>query len=178
MHSSHIKYFSIFSNFPSSQNFLPRLQSHLLSRLLSRPYTGDEDDFTDEELSTVCFRGNKLYQHKVVRVNYTTYNICRAHDSLNPWTHADFMVLAHEDGNDVFPYWFSHIIGVFHADIVHTEAASKSAEPQQMDFLWVRWFGRDLSHKSGFKATRLHRLGFLPNNEPGAFAFLDLQEII
>jgi hypothetical protein len=88
------------------------------------------------------------------------------------------MVLAHEDGDDAFPYWFGRIIGVFHADVVHTGTASKSTEPQQMDFLWVRWFGRDLSYKSGFKAKRLHRLGFLPNDEPGAFAFLDPQEII
>lgn len=126
----------------------------------------------------MCFRGNKLYRHKVVRVNYTTYDIRRAQDSLNPWTHADFMVLAHKDGDDAFPYWFGRIIEVFHADIVHTGVASKSIEPQQMDFLWVRWFGRDLSHKSGFKAKCLHRLGFLPDDQPGAFAFLDPQEII
>lgn len=89
------------------------------------------------------------------------------------------MVLAHEeDGPDAFPYWFGRIIGVFHADVLHTGAASKTSEIQRMDFLWVRWFGRDIDYKSGFKYQRLHRLGFLPGDDPGAFGFLDPQEII
>jgi hypothetical protein len=46
--------------------------------------------------------------------------------------------------------------------------------PQQMDFVWVIWFGRDLNnYQSGWKAERLHRLGFIPADESGAFGFLD-----
>lgn len=47
-----------------------------------------------------------------------------------------------------------------------------------MDFLWVRWFGRDLTYKSGFKAKHLHRIGFVPQEDPLVFGFLDPQEII
>lgn len=163
------------------QGFLPRLQSHLLSRLLDHPFTGEEEVFTPAELNTVCFKHNRLYRHKVVRINYTTYDVRRAQDSLNPRTHADFMVLSHEtedaDGKS-FPYWFGRIVGIFHADILHTGPHSKSSEPQRMEFLWVRWFGRDTTHKSGFKARRLHRVGFVPADDPEAFGFLDPQEII
>jgi hypothetical protein len=87
------------------------------------------------------------------------------------------MVLAHEDDEpNPFPYWFGRIVGVFHADVLHTGAASKTSEVQRMDFLWVRWFGRDMQYRSGFKAKRLHRVGFLPGIE--SLGFLDPTEII
>jgi hypothetical protein len=48
------------------------------------------------------------------------------------------MVLASEDDQpNPFPYWFGCIVGVFHADVLHTGTTSKSSEIQQMDFLWV-----------------------------------------
>ncbi|KAJ6548395.1 hypothetical protein B0H19DRAFT_952627 [Mycena capillaripes] len=47
-----------------------------------------------------------------------------------------------------------------------------------MEILWVRWFGRDLSHKAGWKARRPHRVGFIDSASDGAFGFLDpAQEI-
>ena len=42
-----------------------------------------------------------------------------------------------------------------------------------MDFLWVRWFSQDLSHRSGFEVKRLHHLGFLPSDNVDVFGFLD-----
>jgi hypothetical protein len=42
-----------------------------------------------------------------------------------------------------------------------------------MEFLWIRWFGRDMSQPTGWKARRLHRIGFLPHGAPDAFGFLD-----
>lgn len=47
-----------------------------------------------------------------------------------------------------------------------------------MDFLWVRWFGQDSTHKSGFKHKRLPRIGFVPMEDGGAFGFLDPAEVI
>ncbi|KZP03324.1 hypothetical protein FIBSPDRAFT_1055351 [Athelia psychrophila] len=162
---------------PALKDFLPRLKGHLLSRLLQRPYTGDEDEFTADQLRQVCFKNNRLYRHKVIRVNYTTYDVRRAQDSLNPRTHADFMVLGHDEGLDAYPYWFGRIVGVFHAEVLHTGDQSTSAEPQRMEFLWVRWFLRDTTHKSGSKAKRLCRIAF-DDDEDYAFGFLDPKEII
>ncbi|KAG1811133.1 uncharacterized protein BJ212DRAFT_1579186 [Suillus subaureus] len=51
--------------------------------------------------------------------------------------------------------------------------------PQEMDFLWVRWFGHNPNnYQSGWNAKRLHRLGFIPADEPGTFGFLDPRQII
>lgn len=88
------------------------------------------------------------------------------------------MVLGHED-DDTHPYWYARILGVFHANVIHRGGDAPSFEPRQMDFLWVRWFGRDPNnYRSGWKAKRLHRLGFIPADVPGAFGFLDPQQII
>ncbi|KAG2150800.1 hypothetical protein DEU56DRAFT_688426, partial [Suillus clintonianus] len=81
------------------------------------------------------------------------------------------------------PYWYARIIGVFHALIIHTGEHSKSSEPQQMDFLWVQWFGRDPGterhpYAAGWKVKRLERVGFIPSDDPGAFGFLDPQQVI
>jgi hypothetical protein len=91
------------------------------------------------------------------------------------------MVLSHEDDECVHPYWYARIIGVFHARIQFTGLVSHpTIEPEvrNMNFLWVRWFGRDLTHKSGWKAKRLHRVGFVDAQDPGAFGFLDPTHII
>jgi hypothetical protein len=42
----------------------------------------------------------------------------------------------------------------------------------------VRWFGRDLTHKSGWKAKRLHWVGFINSEDSAAFGFLDPVHII
>jgi hypothetical protein len=81
------------------------------------------------------------------------------------------MLLLHD--NEPHPYWYVRVIGIFHVDIIHTGPLSKSLHRQRIDFLFVRWFGRDLGHRAGWLAQRLHRVGFLDAEQPGAFGFLD-----
>jgi hypothetical protein len=47
-----------------------------------------------------------------------------------------------------------------------------------MEFLFVRWFGCDLSPKPGWRAKRLIQLGFVPGNGPDAFGFIDPAQVI
>ena len=157
------------------QDFLPRLKNHLLGRLLGQEFTGDETEFTPAQQNSVTFLNNRLYRHKVLRINYTTYDLRRAQDSLNPRTHANVMVLAHEDDPQIsHPYWYARIIGIFHAFVNHRS----SPEPVHMDFLWVRWYGRDVGHRTGWNTKQLHRVGFVDGNDPQAFGFLDPSLII
>jgi hypothetical protein len=167
------------------KNFLPRLKDHLLSRLLGLEYDGDERVFTSAERSSVILVGEKIFPHKVLRINYTTYDLRRDQDSLNPRTNADVLLLAHEDDNnsDGHPYWYARIISIFHALVIHTGEHSNSNVLQQMDFLWVQWFGRDPGteqhpYTAGWKAKRLERVGFISSDDPGAFGFLDPQHVI
>jgi hypothetical protein len=59
-------------------------------------------------------------------------------------------------------------------------AGEHLGKPQRMEFLWVRWFGRDMTHIGGWKTRRLHRVGFLDAADPdsGAFGFLDPTEVL
>jgi hypothetical protein len=91
------------------------------------------------------------------------------------------MVLSHKnDEVDVHPYWYAQIIGVFHTFVVFndTAAGTSSHESKQIDFVWVHWFGRDLDHRAGWQAKRLHRVGFIPSCDPGAFGFINPKQII
>jgi hypothetical protein len=102
----------------------------------------------------------------------------RAQDSMNPRTHADVMVLSPENGEDKekhHSYWYARIIGIFHANVRHVGPTSKCSDSQKMEFLWVRWFGRDMGYCAGWKAHHLHRIGFTDHN---SFGFLNPKDVI
>jgi hypothetical protein len=125
-------------------------------------------------------------------VNYTTYDLRRAQDSINPRTHPDIMLLSHEDEDgdnetESHPYWYARVIGIYHVDVRHISPNALLSGIQELEFLWVRWFGRDLDHNAGWNARRLHRVEFvaddpIDSNDPmcasGAFSFIDPAEVI
>jgi hypothetical protein len=162
----------------SFQNFMPKLKDHLLGRLLNRNYNGDNHDFSDSDRNTVRLINNRIYSAKVLRVNYTTYDVRRDQDSMNPRTHADVMVLSPESGPDAHPFWYARILGVFHAQVLHTGPLATNRSVQHMEFLWVRWFGVMPGHKWGMKVARLPKIGFVPDTDDDAFGFLDPSMVI
>jgi len=109
----------------------------------------------------------------VLRVNYTTYDVRRDQDSMNPRTSADVMVLSPETGRRAHPFWYARVLGVFHARILHTGPSATNRSIQHMEFLWVRWFGIDPDHRYGRRVARLPKIGFVPDSDPLAFGFLD-----
>lgn len=119
-----------------------------------------------------------MVAHRTLRVNYTTYDVRRAQDSLNPRTHADVMVLSQEDQDDSdgHPYWYARLLGIFHVDVQHVGAHSADSTTQRMEFAWVRWLGADPGHKDGWEAKRLRRIGFVPGED--GFGFIDPLDII
>ncbi|KAG2336862.1 hypothetical protein BDR05DRAFT_978682 [Suillus weaverae] len=113
---------------------------------------------------------NFQFMHKVLCINYTTYDLHWAQDSLNPHVHADIMVLAYEESQPSklapHPYWYARIVGILH--VYH------------IDFLWVCWFCQDSNHNSGWAVRRLHWIGFFDAHQVGAEAFglVDPQQVI
>ncbi|KAH9915825.1 uncharacterized protein B0H18DRAFT_1140113 [Fomitopsis serialis] len=81
-------------NDPAFKDFIPMLKDHLLSRLTDREYDGDEDSFGLDEHDTIKFVNDRIYLHKALRINYTTYDMRRAQDTINPRTQSDIMMLA------------------------------------------------------------------------------------
>lgn len=154
------------------------MKDHLLARLLNHTFDGDETPFSDEERRAVHIVDNRIYSAKVLRVNYTTYDVRRDQDSMNPRTHADVMVLSRESGPNAHPYWYARILGVFHVRVVHLGPAATNRSVQHIEFLWVRWFGMAPGHRYGSKAARLPKVGFVPDSDPLAFGFLDPSLVI
>lgn len=149
------------------------MKNHLLHRLKNLDFDRDQKLFSDEEQNTVRILGDKFYSAKVLRVNYTTYDLRRDQDNMNPRTHCDVMVLSSETKPDSHPFWYARVLGVFHANILHTGSQSRNRSVQRMEFLWVRWFSVVPNHQSGSLHARLPKIGFIPEAKSGAFGFLD-----
>ncbi|KAJ3724112.1 hypothetical protein DFJ43DRAFT_1003317 [Lentinula guzmanii] len=79
---------------PAKKDFWPKLQDHLLGRLLGRDFDGDSyGSFTDNEQNSIDLYKKKFYAVKTMRINYTTYDIRRDQDVINPHTdHSVVMV--------------------------------------------------------------------------------------
>ncbi|KAF8146368.1 hypothetical protein K438DRAFT_510459 [Mycena galopus ATCC 62051] len=95
---------------------------------------------------------------------------------MNPRTRADVMTLAPEHDTS-HPFSYARILGIFHVDVVHNIPGATTV-PTSIEVLWVRRFRIDTSYRAGFKAKRLHRLQFIPGDDPLAFDFLNPDEVI
>jgi hypothetical protein len=58
-----------------------------------------------------------VYSVHTMQVYYTTYDMKREYDAINPRTHADIMVLSGET-NPRHPYWYARVLGIYHMDAV------------------------------------------------------------
>lgn len=116
---------------------------------------------------------SQIYSAKVLRINYTTYDIRRDQDSMNPRTYCDVMMVSPETTEKAHPFWYARVLGVFHAKVLHTGVAAENRSVQHMEFLWVRWFGIEPGYKSGSCVARLPKIGFIPDSDESAFGFLD-----
>lgn len=149
--------------------------------MLGKEYNGDEDGFPTTDISRLSIEKDRMYLHKVLRVNYTTYDMRRGQDSINPRTHPNIMLLAHEDDGEAgeHPYWYARVLSLFH---VHARLASSFPcvpdKVEKLDVLWVRWYGRDSTAPGGFETRRLHRIGFVPHDNPYAFGFVNPASVL
>ncbi|KAJ7053101.1 hypothetical protein C8F01DRAFT_1330682 [Mycena amicta] len=156
---------------PAVEDFIPKLKNHLLARILG----GDEEeDFNEDDRDTLLIFNNRIYKHKTIRFNYTTYDMRRKQDSCNPRTQADVMVLNPSADKAKNPYWFTRITGIIHLQVLHKGPRSKSQALQTFDVLTVRWFGADDRQKKwGLHVNRNPRIGFVPADSESAFGFVD-----
>ncbi|OBZ73804.1 hypothetical protein A0H81_05897 [Grifola frondosa] len=133
--------------------------------------------FSDDDRDTLRIQQNRLYIHKVLRVNYTTYDMRRAQDSINPSSHPDVMMLA--PSGDPHPFMYTRILTIFHVNVYRSGPdLPRCPEPKRYDILWARSFDLDETQPGGFDTKRLHRLKFTDCRQEDAFMFLDPQQIL
>jgi len=91
------------------------------------------------------------------------------------------MVAVHEDptGQDYHPFWYAHIIGIFHVNICHMQSDGSLSSPQLLHFLWVCWFGKDPTYHAGPSAHHLDHIGFVTeDDDTEPFGFLNPAHVI
>ena len=129
------------------------------------------------QYDSICFKGNRIYQHNIMRVNYTTYDIRHAQDIINPKTdQRNVMLLSFDDSNPTrHQYSYARVLGVFHAYVVHTGNRMLDYNARRMEFLWVRWYEvvDDCNVQVGWRSAQLDRLRFPSMEEDESFGFLD-----
>lgn len=138
----------------------------------------DPDLITDQDRSSLKLLGGKIYSHKRLQVHYTTYDLRRDYDTINPSSITnDVMVLASDDDErqmENSPFWYARVIGVFHANVVW-----KKGKKQRIEFVWVRWYGREEEQKFGDKEARLEKVGFITDDDDTpCFGFIHPQTIV
>ncbi|KIJ11124.1 hypothetical protein PAXINDRAFT_15944 [Paxillus involutus ATCC 200175] len=166
-------------NDPAVENFIPQLKDHFLARLRGMAYNGDEYDFSDQDRDCILFHDNKFFEHSVLQINYTTYDLRRDQDSINPRTRADIMVLSQEDERS-HPYWYARVTLIFHIMVEYRkDPTSTYSRPSRMDVLFVRWFQRDTNFDVGWNAKRPFRLQFFDqHNISDAFGFVNPDSVV
>ncbi|KAJ3839903.1 hypothetical protein F5878DRAFT_659863 [Lentinula raphanica] len=146
---------------PAAKNFWPKLQDHLLGRLLNRQFDGDtHESFTDADRNHIRLKGDGT---RIPSIQV-----------------ADVMMLSGEDNPGAHPYWYARVLGIYRATVIstHPQMNTTQSGPRDMEFLWVRWLGVDPVHHSTSRNARLPKVGFVEESDPFAFGFLDPMQVI
>lgn len=142
----------------------------------------DQDPSKQDYHIPVIICNHRVYCHKVFRLNYTSYDVQRHQDLINPRNHTNIITPAADwdpvsgTAESGHPFTYAHILGVFHADILLTSSATPIAKT--VEFLWVRWYRIDKRFKGHLKQWHLHCLEFMESSDPHAYGFLNPDNII
>jgi hypothetical protein len=136
------------------QNFWSKLKSHLLPRIRAMLETERkteydetltprmEDTCADETLhfNGIHFKAGHMYQYNVMRINYTTYNVQRAQDTINPKTdqHNIMLLSGQNTESSRHQYDYACVLGIYHVNVIYTGPGMLDYRARQMEFLWVR----------------------------------------
>ncbi|KAF8599346.1 hypothetical protein BDV93DRAFT_449512, partial [Ceratobasidium sp. AG-I] len=150
-----IRWVQQYENDDAMRFFIPQLKRHLLLRLLgSRSHV----DYHDQELDNLYIERDRMYSHNTIHINYTTYDILRQQEVLNPKTSKRFIMLPTEymhDSGASHPFLYAKVLGIYHAKVVY-----RGSSPRRMEFIHVRWLYYDYEQPGGGETYRLDRLGY------------------
>lgn len=173
------------------QDFIQKLKLHLLPRLQEihsesgggprQSHAASQCPDTQDSyslLSQVIFKGNRLFQHPLLRVNYTTYDLRRETDTVNPSTdHRNVMMLAPADSPDGHPFSYARVLGIYHANVIFSGPESQDYLARRLEFLWVRWL-EPMDQQAGWEYCRLDKVQFIPMARHDAFGFIDPADVL
>lgn len=161
------------------------MKGHLLPRLISQDdHAGSSEGETGISAEHIILKDDRIYEHNIMRINYTTYDTQRSQDVIHTSTsHRDIMLLDDPHGNNedtanVQQYRYARVIGIYHTNVIYAGRGRVDYEPRRMEFLWVRWFQLSQSPVTGWIPRRLDRVNFYPVTGEESFGFVDPSEIL
>jgi hypothetical protein len=157
------------------QNFVSKLKHHILRRINT-----SEDSLrlnNEHDINTIIIKDDRMYEHHVARFNYTTYDVRRAQDVINPRTsHHNVMVLCSD--NDIGQrYIYGRVLGVYHVNVIITGHGMVDYTPIRVEFLWIRWYNA-LDQCSDWSTSTLDRVNFPPLADEHSFDFIDPADVL
>ncbi|KAG2046937.1 hypothetical protein BDR06DRAFT_1014331 [Suillus hirtellus] len=164
---------------PATKNFIPKLKDHILYRLKKLDVSHCDRTFSDKERNSVIIPNNTVYSVKTMQVHYTTYDMRREYDTINPRTSADLMVLSGETSPS-HPYWYARVLGIYHMETWLKGLGVGRPEKQHLEVLHVRWLAPLISsdYQSGMQCACLPKLAFVEESDYDAFGFLDPGQVV
>ncbi|KAF9235723.1 hypothetical protein BU15DRAFT_51036, partial [Melanogaster broomeanus] len=119
-----------------------------------------------------------IYQHLLLCLNYTTYDLQHETETVNLKTdRCDIMLLSQPDGLKTHPFCYAHILGIYHANVIYTGPGSRNYQSRCIEFLWVHWF-EVLDQPLGWEHLALNIACFVLMASTDAFGFMDPANIL
>ena len=173
------------------KHLLPRIRSLLgkdntngktlndsLPTLLNASSSDISPSIDTADWQSVIFKHDRMYKHKTMHINYTSYDVRRDVDVISTSTteeYSNVMVLAPETiclyGH---PFWYARVLGIYHVNVVYIGEGNTDFLPRRLEFLWVRWY--ELEDQPGI--SRLDRLSLPPPSDSYSFGFLDPDDVL
>ncbi|KAG2091348.1 uncharacterized protein F5147DRAFT_524310, partial [Suillus discolor] len=163
---------------PAITNFVLKLKDHILHRFnQSRdlPGTGEETN-----INSIILKDDRMYHHNTARFNYTTYNVRRSQDVVNPRTpRCNIMVLRadHNVGRQGHRYIYGKVLCIYHMNVIFIGNSMVDYTPLRTEFLWVCWY-TPIDDLATWKTSMLDCLCFPRMADDFSFDFLDPADVL
>ena len=138
----------------------------------------------DEEQDRLFILSDQMYMHHLLRINYTTYDVRRSQDIINPGTsHWDIMLLdSNADGanrsSTEHPFLYARVLGIYHVNVAYARTGMLDYVTRRLDFVWVRWYDYIGTDSLRWSDRRLDSVCFPPLDNEKACGFIGPQDIL
>ncbi|KAJ2929444.1 hypothetical protein H1R20_g7651, partial [Candolleomyces eurysporus] len=177
-----IQRFGTTDSYSTETDFIPKLKQHLLPRVIQRMGFSRGASLDLEEWTSVKIQHERIYEHKVARFNFTTYDMRRDEDVIHTNSSQHNVMLlnaSYTPGSQQseHPYIYAKVLKIFHANASFVGVLPDGTRRDKLhclDFLWVRWY-----------AVRCHsvdlslvQVKLRPLTDVDAMGFIDPTDVI
>lgn len=134
----------------------------------------------NSDIEGIYIHSDRIYSHAIFHVNYTSYDVRRDVDIINPRTsRRDLMCLREleegEKADVAHRFVYCRVLGIYHVNIIYRGRGAFDLRKRRFDFLWIR---RYQALDSTSLPDSLDRLELIPLAKQDAVGFLDPADVL